>query len=64
VNSSAEDCGGFLGFHHWFLQISEKKKFYLLTANKCGLNHRKPDLNQKKNLFFFNPDSNSNGSVL
>jgi hypothetical protein len=24
--------------------------FYLLTAKKCGLNHKKPGLNQKKTI--------------
>jgi hypothetical protein len=39
-----------LGF---ILQLSGKKMFYLLIANKCELNHKKTWFKQKKNNVFF-----------
>jgi hypothetical protein len=37
-----------LGFSRLVFTVFGKKMFYLLTANKCGLNHKKPGLNHKK----------------
>jgi hypothetical protein len=43
---------GFWVFTSGFYNFRGEKKLYLLTANKCGLNHEKPGLNQKT---FFKP---------
>jgi hypothetical protein len=36
---------GFRDFTIGLNKFRGKKMFYLLTANKCGLNHKKPGLN-------------------
>ncbi len=53
MKSSAEYCAGFSRFHQWFEQFLEIKVFYLLTANICGLNHKKkPGLSQRNQCLF------------